>query len=321
MEFSRTSIRTLSILGQRGAFGTALTEIAKENKNLVALTADLCNTSGLDRFSHENPDRFINVGIAEQNMLGVAAGMSSLGYIPFATTFSNFASLRSCEQIRHFMGYMNENIKIVGFGGGFAMGMFGITHYGVEDIAAIRSIPNITILSPADCLETVKITIAATIYKGPVYIRLTGVMNQPIIYKEDYTFQIGKPTIIKEGKDIIIYATGGMVYQSLQAANLLEKLGISSKVINVHTLKPFQIDSGEIRTAKLIVSVEEHSIIGGLGSTIAEKLAQIREKPPQLIIGVNQEYKAAGSYEYMLEQYGLTSKHIVSKILNQYSEV
>ncbi|HZK60801.1 MAG TPA: transketolase C-terminal domain-containing protein, partial [Anaerovoracaceae bacterium] len=294
MEFKRTIIRTLSILGQRGAFGYALTEIAKENDAIIALTADLCTTSGLDRFNSSYPERLVNVGIAEQNMVGIAAGISTMKYIPFATTFANFASLRSCEQMRHFMGYMKENIKIVGLAGGFAMGMFGTTHYGLEDIAVIRAIPNITILSPSDCLETAKATIAASQFNGPVYLRLTGVMNHPMIYKEDYEFEIGKAIQLKDGNDIAIFATGGMVYQSLQAANQLEEQGFSCKVVNVHTIKPMDKDAiNKAIDAKLIVTVEEHSVIGGLGSTIAEALSGLINRPPQLMIGVSGEYKMA----------------------------
>ena len=322
MEFNRTTIRTLSILGQRGAFGYALTEIAKENDEIIALTADLCTTSGLDRFNRAYPERVVNVGIAEQNMIGIAAGISTLGYIPFATTFANFASLRSCEQMRHYMGYMKENIKIVGFGGGFAMGMFGITHYGIEDIASIRSIPNLTILSPADCLETAKATMAAFQLKGPVYLRLTGIMNHPIVYKEDYNFEIGKAIQLKDGSDIAIFATGGMVNQSLQAAKQLEEQGISCKVVNIHTIKPIDKDAiYEALDVKVIVTVEEHSIIGGLGSTVAEVISDIKEKPPQLMIGVSNEYKPAGSYKFMLEQYSLTDNLIGSKIFEKYKEV
>lgn len=317
MDFNRTTIRTLSMLGQRGSFGTALTEIAKDNPRIVALTADLCTTSGLDRFNNAFPDRLVNVGIAEQNMIGVAAGMASLGNVPFATTFANFASLRSCEQMRHFMGYMKENIKIVGFAGGFAMGMFGITHYGIEDISSVRSVSNLTILSPADCLETAKIAISAAEFQGPVYIRLTGVMNHPIVYKEDYEFVIGKAIELQAGNDVAIFATGGMVSQALKAARQLEQEGISCRVINVHTIKP--IDTQAICNAldtKLIVSVEEHSVVGGLGSAIAEVLADVSRKPPQLRIGVSNAYHHAGSYEYMLEQYGLTHCHI-AKLIHQ----
>jgi len=322
MEFKRTTIRTLSILGQRGAFGYALTESAKENDKIIALTADLCTTSGLDRFNNAYPERVVNVGIAEQNMIGIAAGMSTLGYIPFATTFANFASLRSCEQMRHFMGYMKENIKIVGFGGGFAMGMFGITHYGIEDIASIRSIANMTIISPADCLETAKSTIAASQFKGPIYLRLTGIMNHPIVYKEDYDFEIGKAIQLKDGSDIAIFATGGMVHQSLQTAKQLEEKGISCKVVNIHTIMPIDKKAiYEALGAKVIVTVEEHSIIGGLGSTVAEVLSELKEKPPQLMIGVSSEYKPAGSYEFMLGQYGLNDNNIGEKILKKYREI
>lgn len=322
MEFNRTTIRTLSMLGQRGAFGTALTDIAKENTRIIALSADLCTTSGLDRFKNAFPERVINVGIAEQNMIGVAAGMSTLGNIPFATTFANFAALRSCEQMRHFMGYMKENIKIVGFGGGFAMGMFGITHYGIEDIASIRTISNLTIVSPADCLETAKATIAAAQFNGPVYLRLTGVMNHPIVYKEDFEFTLGKAIKLQEGTDIAIFATGGMVHQSIRAAKQLEEQGISCSVTNIHTIKPMDADAiHDALGMKLIVTVEEHSTIGGLGSAIAEVLTDLRTKPPQLRIGVSNEYLPAGSYDYMLEQYGLTENHITLKIQNKFKEI
>ena len=322
MIFDRTTIRTLSMLGQRGSFGTALTEIAKDNTRIIALSADLCTTSGLDRFKNAFPERVINVGIAEQNMIGVAAGMSTLGNIPFATTFANFAALRSCEQLRHFMGYMKENIKIVGFGGGFAMGMFGITHYGIEDLASIRSISNMTILSPADCLETAKATIAAAEFDGPVYMRLTGVMNHPIVYKEDYEFEIGKAVKLQGGTDVAIFATGGMVHHSLRASKQLEEQGISCSVTNIHTIKPIDRDAvHDALSAKLIVSVEEHSVIGGLGTAISEVLTDLQAKPPQLRIGVSNEYLPAGSYDYMLEQYGLTDHHINAKIQRKLKEI
>jgi transketolase len=322
MDFKPSTIRTLSILGQRGAFGFTLTEIAKEIPDIVALSADLCNTSGLDRFRTAFSERFYNVGIAEQNMIGISAGLAAGGNIPFATTFSNFAALRSCEQVRHFLGYMKENVKIVGFGSGFAMGMFGITHYGIEDIASIRAINNITILSPADGLETAKVVIAAAKTNAPVYIRLSGIMNNPMVYKEDYDFEIGKAITLKEGKDIAIIATGTMVYNSLKAAEFLEEQGVSTKVVNMHTIKP--IDCSAIADAcntKLIVTVEEHSKIGGLGSAVAEELSLKTLRPPHYIIGVNNEYKHAGSYEYLIEQYGLTAEQIYKDTLLKYKGV
>lgn len=319
MEFKPSQIRTLSILGQRGAFGTTLTDIASENNKIVALTADLCNTSGLDRFRDKFSERLFNVGIAEQNMIGIAAGLAAGGNIPFATTFSNFAALRSCEQIRHFLGYMKENVKIVGFGSGFSMGMFGITHYGIEDIASIRAISNLVILSPADGLETAKATIAASKITAPVYIRLSGVMNNPMVYNEDYDFEIGKAVTIKDGSDIAIIATGTMVYNSMKAAEILEKQGISTKIINMHTIKP--LDKAAINdacSAKLIVTVEEHSKTGGLGSAVAEELSSKKGHPLHYIIGISNEYKRAGSYEYLIQEYGLTVDQIAKEILLKY---
>lgn len=322
MDFSRTTIRTLSMLGQRGAFGYALTELAKDNDRIIALTADLCTTSGLDRFKNDYPDRVINVGIAEQNMIGIAAGLSTLNYIPFATTFSNFAALRSNEQIRHFLGYMKENVKVVGFGAGFAMGMFGTTHYGIEDLATLRSIPNITIVSPADGLETAKATAAIQNHNGPVYFRLSGVMNQPIIYQKDYDFEIGKAIRLRDGNQIGIMATGGMVYQALKVADLFESQGISTRVVNFHTIKPIdQVEIFDSLNLRLIVSIEEHSVIGGLGSSITEVISSVQATPPHLMIGVTNEYKIAGSYEFMLDQYGLTINSILKKISEKYNEV
>ena len=300
----------------------ALIDAAQQNERIVALTADLCTTSGLDRFKKAYPHRLYNVGIAEQNMVGIAAGMAAGGDIPFATTFASFAALRSCEQIRHFMGYMEENVKLVGFGAGFAMGMFGTTHYGIEDIAAIRAINNIVILSPADSGETVKATLAAAGFDGPVYLRLAGVMNNPIVYKEDYDFEIGKAIMLREGTDVAIIATGTMVHSSLKAVRFLEERGLSCKVIDMHTIKP--LDKNVICMAcetKLIITVEEHSIIGGLGSAVAECLAQSDKHPPLLIIGISDEYKHAGDYFYLLEQYGLTPQKIAEKILNRYMEL
>ena len=199
------------MLGQRGAFGVALEKMKEKNEDIVALSADLCNTSGLDRFAAKYPNCFLNVGIAEQNLLGIAAGMADYGKIPFATTFANFALLRACEMVRHFMGYMCCNIKLVGLGAGFSMEYFGTTHYGIEDISTIRAIPNIVILSPADGLEVVKCVEAAILHEGPVYIRLTGTMNQPIVHRENFNFQIGKAIELTSGEDVAIIATGTMV--------------------------------------------------------------------------------------------------------------
>lgn len=322
MEFNKVDIRTWSMLGQRGTFGCALEKLGEENQRVVALSADLCNTSGLDRFAEKFPERFINTGIAEQNLIGTAAGLSDAGEIPFATTFANFAALRACEQIRHFMGYMKCNVKLVGLSAGFGMEYFGNTHYGIEDVAVIRAIPNIVIFSPADGMEVMKCVEAAATHEGPVYIRLTGIMNQPVVYKDNFDFKVGRPVVLKEGKEIVIFATGSMVFKALQAAKILEGKGIGVNVTDIHTIKPFDksiIDS--LNSEKLIVTVEEHSIVGGLGSTVAEMLASTKRLLPLLRLGIKEGYRKAGSYSYMLEQHGLTTEEIAYKILEKYQEV
>jgi len=310
-------IRTWSILGPRGTFGLALFEQAKVMDRIVALTADLGITSGLERFKAGFPDRFYNVGIAEQNLIGVSAGFAASGFVPFCSTFSNFASMRSCEQIRHYLGYMKENVKVIGLGAGFSMGMFGITHYGIEDVSAIRGIPNISIVAPADCTETVKAIMAACEFFGPVYIRLTGVMNNPIVYRNDYNFEIGKAITLREGSDVAIIASGTMVAESLKACKILEERGISASLIDMHTIKP--VDSELIDKLftkfKIMVTVEEHSVIGGLGSAVAEYAAGKKEKIKQIMIGVNDYFPSAGDYRYMLEQCGLTSSQIAEKVI------
>lgn len=322
MEFRKADIRTWSMLGQRGTFGSALEKIGSENEKIIALSADLCNTSGLDRFAAKFPQRFINTGIAEQSLVGTAAGLADAGELPFATTFANFAALRACEQVRHFMGYMKCNVKLVGLAAGFAMEYFGNTHYGIEDVAAIRAIPNIVILSPADGMEVVKCVEAAAFHEGPVYIRLTGGMNQPVVHKEDFDFKIGSSILLKEGKDIAVFATGSMVSQALKASELLEKSGISVSVRDIYTLKPFDRDViNFLATEKMIVTVEEHSIIGGLGSTVAEALSSHECSPPLLRLGAGEGYIKAGDYSYMLEQHGLTAVGIAHKILEKYQEV
>ncbi|MHC1773990.1 MAG: transketolase family protein [Lentimicrobium sp.] len=320
MQISPSNIRVWSLLGQRGTLGHALLEIAKDNDKITAITGDLAKTSGLDRFGKIFPERLINTGVAEQNMLGIAASFANEDFIPFAISFANFSVLRACEPARHFMGFMHRNIKLVGISSGFAMGIFGNTHYCIEDIAIIRAIPGIVILSPADCTELVKATEAAAKYNGPVYLRLTGVMNNPVVYHENYDFEIGKAILLKKGTDITIIATGSMVYNSMQASEILEKQGISSTVIDMHTIKPLdsKIIDSETGSSKMIVTVEEHSRIGGLGGAIAEHLCSVLHHPVLLRLGVEDKFQAAGDYHYMLEQNELLPDQIAHKIRNNF---
>lgn len=307
--------RMLALLGQRGAFGTVLHDLAAANDKVMALTADLTRTSGLERFAQDYSERFINVGIAEENAVGVAAGLADQGMIPFVTTFANFATLRSNEFVRHFMAYMNCNVKLVGLGSGFAMELFGNTHYGLEDISVIRAMPNITILSPADCMEVAKCVEYCILHEGPVYLRLSGKMNCPIVNKTDYGFEVGSGIRLLEGNDVIIYSTGSMVNVSLKAAKSLGEEEIGVAVINMHTIKP--IDTNVIvknKDYKLIVTIEEHSRMGGLGTAVAEVLSEQMGHGRLIRIGTGDFYRKAGTYDYMLEQHGLTTESIVRAI-------
>ena len=282
------------------------------------VSGDLGDSSGLSRFKKTYPDRFINVGIAEQNMIGVAAGLAKEGYNVFATSFAPFITLRSGEQIRMNLGYMELNVKAVAIGSGLSMAFLGNSHYGLEDMAIMRSIPNLTIVSPADCAEIVKVVHAAANFKGPMFIRLTGAVGNPPVYTEEYNFEIGKSITLKEGSDITIFSIGSMVYESLEAAKILDKTGISAKVVNMHTLKPCDYDAIDfaISSSKAIITVEEHTIMGGLGSVIAEYKAKFTNSPAQLIIGLPDRFGKTAEYRFLLEKYRLVGEKIAEDIQN-----
>ena len=251
-------------------------------------------------------------------MIGVAAGLAKEGYNVFATSFAPFITLRSGEQIRMNLGYMNLNVKAVAIGSGLSMGFLGNSHYGIEDIAIMRAIPNITIVNPADCSEIVKVVKAASKFNGPMYIRLTGGVGNPPVYLDDYDFEIGKSITIKDGKDITIFAIGSMVYESNKASQILDNHGISAKVVNMHTLKPFDKNALDeaIHNSKAIITVEEHSIIGGLGSVVADYKSQFKNSPPHLALGLPDYFGKTAEYRYLLEKYGLVHDKIANKIIN-----
>ena len=323
MNINPINVRMWSKLGARGTFGLAMFELGKIKDDLMVMTADLANTSGLDRFQKAYPDKFINVGIAEQNLIGIASGMAKEGKNVFATSFATFIAMRSYEQVRFNLGYMGLNVKVIGLASGLAMGMFGTSHYGFEDLALMRAVPGLTVLSPADGAEIVKVVYALADFEGPVYVRLTGAMNNPVVYKEDYSYEIGKAVTLKHGQDITIIATGTMVYESLQAANFLEGQDISTTVIDMHTIKPLDQDiiKNACETSKLIVTIEEHSIIGGLGGAVAECKAMLKESPPLLILGLPDKFGKVGDYKYLLEHYGLTAKQLATKITQAYQKL
>ena len=308
--------RVYSLLGQRGTFGTVLKDLAEENERIIALSADLTRTSGLEQFATAYPDRLYNVGIAEENAVGMAAGLADQGYIPFVSTFANFATLRANEFVRHFMAYMKCNVKLVGLGSGFAMELFGNTHYGLEDISTIRSMPNLSIFSPADGLEVAKIVEYASITTGPMYIRLSGKMNNPVVHKTDFDFVPGKALQLADGDDVAIFATGSMVNVALKARKKLDEQGISASIYDFHTIKPFDRDCVlKEKNKKLILSVEEHSVIGGLGSAVSEVLAGETFHGRLVRLGTGDNYEAAGNYDYMLKVHGLTLEGIAETIV------
>ena len=322
LDYSFRNLRMWSMLGSCGAFGMAALELPEIDDRVVVLTADLTTFSGLERFKAKFPDRLYNFGIAEQNMVGVAAGFAKEGFIPYATTYATFASMRAADQVKVNMGYMKHPVKLVGLTAGYSVGMLGATHMSLEDIAVMRSIPNVTVLSPADCMSVVKATVAALKCPGPVYLRLSGVMNNPMVYREDFEFEIGKAIRLREGSDISIFATGSMVSFALKAADCLVEHGIDTEVIDFHTIKPLDVSSVKSALAKrLIVTVEEHSRIGGFGSAVAEALSLERMRPPHLIIGTDDQYPHAGHYEDLLVSSGLSVGGIVEKIEKAYQEI
>ncbi len=316
-DFTRKNARVWSMLGMRRVIGLVLNDMPQLDNNFLFMTADVARYFGTENFQNSYPDKIIDVGIAEQNMIGIASGMVKEGVHVFAATYATFITARVLDQVRVNMGYMNLGLKLIGVGGGLAEGDLSATHMGLEDIANMRVIPNITIISPADGMETVKAMYALASYKEPAYLRLSGRTNIPIVYKDDFSFQIGKANILKKGIDIAIIGTGTIVATCLEVANELERKGYSCTVIDMHTIKPLDTQVLEdIIEHKIIVSVEEHMIFGGLGSAIAEYFASKSKRPPQLILGVSDNYPDASEYEILLKKSGLTADEIIKKIHN-----
>ncbi|MCP4265442.1 MAG: transketolase [Candidatus Brocadiaceae bacterium] len=297
----------------RNAYLTALHQLSKTNKNILALVADN-GTIVYDKYREDFPDRFINFGISEANMVSVAAGLASCGKIPFAYTIANFLAFRAYEQIRNDVCMQKMNVKIVGIGVGFVYSYLGPTHHSTEDIAVMRVLPEMTIFSPCDPLETIKATNAAAQIVGPVYLRLTT-GGTPEIYKEDYGFQVGKGITLRDGNDISIIATGSIVHEALQAVDTLEELGVSVRLINIHTIKPLDKDIilKAANETRAILTVEEHSISGGLGSCVAEVLAEEKCVLHSFKrLGLNDVFpQGYGNYKEMKALNGLSKDDIV----------
>ena len=315
LDFSRQNIMAWSRQSSRHMFGEAMLEAAEYDEKLMVITADVASSANLRTFAERYPEKFLNVGLSEQCMLCVAAGMAKEGFHVFISSFAPFVSMRIFEGLRSYLGYMHLNVTVVGLGSGFGLGTNGNTHYGLEDMAITRTIPGMTVLSPSDNTEVIKSLFAALAYEGPVYLRLTGVTGSQTVYKENYDFDIGKSIKLSEGSDVCIFATGSMVHECTRAVRALSKNGISAGVTNIHTIKPLDTDAiNEAGGVKLIVTVEEHSVIGGLGSAVAEYLAERDGMPKLLRIGIPDIFPLAGTYRYTLDQCGLSAASIADRI-------
>ena len=305
------------LIATRTAFGEELVEMAKERNDIVVLDADVASSTKASIFKEAFPDRFFEMGIAEQNMMGVAAGMATTQkIIPFAVTFAVFATKRACDQVSISIAYPKLNVKIVGSYGGIPTGKAGATHQAFEDIAIMRAIPNMTIIVPADAVEMKQAVRACVEYNGPVYLRCVR-CETPVIFDENYKFEWNKGITLREGKDVTIVSTGIMTPKALVATNILVDQGIDVRLIHLHTIKPIDKDillKASIETGH-IVTVENHSVIGGLGGAVAEILS---ESEPALIkrIGIEDTFGESGSLEDLFFKYGLTSENIVKEVKN-----
>ena len=298
-------------LATREAYGEILKELGEKHKNIVVLDADLSKSTKTAVFAKAFPERFFNVGIAEQNLMGIGAGLAAGGKIPFVSTFAMFAAGRAFEQIRNSICYPKLNVKIAATHAGLTVGEDGASHQSIEDISLMRSIPNMTVIVPADAEETRKAITFAANYDGPVYIRL-GRMAVPDLVSADYQFEHGKAVQLADGKDVTLIATGIMVGSAKQAAEILKEAGISARVLNIHTIKPIDRDAIVKAAADTgaIVTCEEHSIIGGLGSAVAEVLVENCPVPMERV-GVKDTFGESGTPSTLLVKYNLTAEDIV----------
>ena len=296
----------------RSGFGAGLLELGRSNKNVVALCADLTGSLKMDAFAKEFPDRFFQVGIAEANMMGIAAGLTVGGKIPFTGTFANFSTGRVYDQIRQSIAYSGKNVKICASHAGLTLGEDGATHQILEDIGMMRMLPGMTVINPCDYNQTKAATLAIAGHVGPVYLRF-GRPTVPIFTPADQKFEIGKAILLSEGSDISIFATGHLVWKALQAAEILEGEGIHAEVINIHTIKPLDDSAvlSSVKKTRCVVTAEEHMKNGGLGEAICQLLASKFPVPVELV-GVNNSFGESGTPEQLLVKYGLDTSDIIS---------
>ena len=303
----------MASIATRDAYGEALAELGAVNENIVVLEADLSKSTKTSDFKKVYPERHFNMGIAEQNMLGVAAGFAAAGKVPFASSFAVFATGRAYDQIRNSIAYPNLNVKIAATHAGLTVGEDGGSHQMLEDIALMRALPNMTVIVPADGIETKQAVKAAAKYEGPVYIRM-GRPKVPVLFGDDYKFEIGKGIVLKEGTDVTLVGTGIMVSKAVEAAELLAAEGISAAVVNISTIKPLDAELiiAQAQKTGAIVTCEEHNIYGGLGSAVAEVLVE-NCPVPMARVGVADKFGESGLPDELLEKYGLTAANIAAQ--------
>lgn len=300
------------MVAMREAYGETLLELGKENPDIVVLDCDVSHSTKTIYFAERFPDRFFNFGIQEANMMDIAAGLATVGLIPFANTFSFLATLRAAEQIRTSIAYNNLNVKIVGSYGGLSDSYDGASHQSVFDIAVMRSMPNIEVIVPSDGVEAKKVVKYIATASGPVYLRLCR-NEMPIFFDKSYEFKLGRANILREGEDLTLVVTGILLDCALKAAEQLESEGISCRLLQIHTLKPIDHDAIAQASEETggFVTIEEHSIIGGLGSAVAEVLASSKPAPLERI-GIKDRFAESGNYQQLLDKYGMSCQDIVS---------
>lgn len=299
----------------RSGFGEGLAELGRTNDNVVALCADLIGSLKMDAFKKENPDRFFQVGIAEANMMGLAAGMTIGGKIPFTGTFANFSTGRVYDQIRQSIAYSQKNVKICASHAGLTLGEDGATHQILEDIGMMKMLPNMTVIVPCDFNQTKQATIAIAEHNGPVYLRF-GRPVMPIFVKPDADFVIGKADVLTEGTDVTIIACGHLVWKSIEAAKILSEKGISVELINMHTIKPLDVNAilKSVQKTKCVVTAEEHMMSGGLGDSVAQVLAR-NFLAPQEYVAVNDSFGESGTPMELMTKYGIDTQNVVDAAL------
>ena len=298
----------------RSGFGAGLVEAGKDNTEVVALCADLTGSLKMDAFQKEYPNRFFQVGIAEANMIGIAAGMTIGGKIPFTGTFANFSTGRVYDQIRQSVAYSNKNVKICASHAGLTLGEDGATHQILEDIGLMKMLPGMTVINPCDYNQTKAATIAIAKHKGPVYLRF-GRPTVPVFTDPDQNFEIGKAWMVSEGTDVSIFATGHLVWKAIEAGEKLAEMGINAEIINIHTIKPLdeQAILASVTKTRCVVTAEEHNRIGGLGDSIAQVLAK-NDPLPQEYVAVDDSFGESGTPDQLMKKYGLESEDIVRAV-------